>query len=313
MAELNTYGDLKKIIKAISLKQKGEKIGNIALGTVMGLIPGAEAAKTTFDFIKAAISKPDAKKTSTWLDKLDIDDQMSRIVDDTVENGFMQAMAKSIESEADDKSLEPDFNMNAKMVNYLKQQYSGRTVAGIKENMDIKEYIKSLVRELLDEESGTGAIGVGAGPIMTPKAFAKKNQGPNAATKQAQRSGWELAGGIPKNSKMLDYKELWKGKKSAMNESLKDIIKQELLNEVTYSKFKNDVKFRTKSEQLHKAIREVKKKLQEIDRIVEYTSRMKQELSEDGGINYWKATQKNVATISEMVNQLNNKIKNLNQ
>ena len=94
---------------------------------------------------------------------------------------------------------------------------------------------------------------------------------------------------------------------------LNDIIDQELLNEVSYSKFKNEVKFRTKSERLHKAIREVKRKIQEIDRIVEYTSRMKQELSEDGGINYWKATQKNVGQISEMINQLNNKIKNLNQ
>ena len=51
MAELNTYGDLKKVIKAISLKQKGEKIGQVALDTVVGFIPGAEAAKTTFDFI----------------------------------------------------------------------------------------------------------------------------------------------------------------------------------------------------------------------------------------------------------------------
>ena len=176
--------------------------------------------------------------------------------------------------------------------------------------MDIKEYIKSLVRELLDEESTTG----GVPGYLTPMAFSKKGQGPNAATKQAQRSGWKLAGGMPKNSKMLDYKELWKGKKSSMNESLRDIIKQELLNEVTYNKFKKDVKFRTKNEQLHKAIREVKRKLMEIDRIVEYTSRMKQELSEgEEGVKYWKATQKNVATISEMVNQLNNKIKNLQQ
>ena len=36
-------------------------------------------------------------------------------------------------------------------------------------------------------------------------------------------------------------------------------IKEELLNEVTYNKFKNEVKFRTKNEQLHKAIREVKR------------------------------------------------------
>jgi hypothetical protein len=102
-------------------------------------------------------------------------------------------------------------------------------------------------------------------------------------------------------------------KNENMKESLLNIIEKEMINEVTYGKFKKDVKHRTKSEQLHKAIREVKRKLAEIDRIVEYTSRMKQELSEDGGINYWKATQKNVASISEMVNQLNNKIKNLNQ
>jgi hypothetical protein len=270
-----------------------------------------------------------------------------------------------------------------------------------KEDKDIKlkEYIKELVRKGLDEESTSGD----AGAYLTPKAFSPKGQGKNAATTQAVKSGWKLAGGMPKNSKVYDYKELWKGKKSAMNEntdfkigdkvkyenqewevenilsnglirlknlkglpstnvipskieklkesdydkaslkgqasgytaasgyttggikgddyykkesmkeSLINIIEKELINEVTYGKFKKDVKHRTKSEQLHKAIREVKRKLAEIDRIVEYTSRMKQELSEDGGINYWKATQKNVATISEMVNQLNNKIKNLNQ
>jgi hypothetical protein len=98
MAELKTYGDLKKLIKTIKLKQKGEKIisqgKEFALDQVLGLIPGASNAKTAFDFMKAAISKPDTKKTLTWLDKLDIDDDMSAIVDDTVENGFMEAMAK---------------------------------------------------------------------------------------------------------------------------------------------------------------------------------------------------------------------------
>ena len=43
----------------------------------MGLIPGAEVAKSTFDFIKAAILKPDTKKTNTWLDKLDVDEKIS--------------------------------------------------------------------------------------------------------------------------------------------------------------------------------------------------------------------------------------------
>jgi methyl-accepting chemotaxis protein len=120
--------------------------------------------------------------------------------------------------------------------------------------------------------------------------------------------GWTVADlTLPKNSKMFDYKKIYEMK-------LNDIIEQGVLNEVSYGKFKKEVTYRTKSEQLHKAIREVKRKLQEIDRIVEYTSRMKQELSEgEDGIKYWKATQKNVSNISEMVNQLNNKIKNLNQ
>lgn len=131
--ELKTYGDLKKAIKSISLKQKGEKIAGVAADTLADFIPGFGTAKTTFDFIKAAISKPDTKKTKTWLDKLDIDDQTSKIVDDTVENSFMSTIAKSIESQPDDKALEPDFNMNQKLVDYIKDNYKGRTVTGIQE------------------------------------------------------------------------------------------------------------------------------------------------------------------------------------
>jgi hypothetical protein len=150
--ELNTYGDLKKVIKAISLKQKGEKIGDVALGTIVGFIPGADAAKSTFDFIKAAFKKPDTKKTKTWLDKLDIDDEMSAIVDDTVENGFLQTLSKTIESESDTKPLEDDFNMNAKMVTYLKTKYSGRTISGIQENKNKIKMKKNQFKKLIKEE-----------------------------------------------------------------------------------------------------------------------------------------------------------------
>ena len=153
--ELNTYGDLKKVIKAISLRQKGEKLGNIALGTLIGFIPGAEAAKTTFEFIRAAMSKPDTRKTKTWLDKLDIDDEMSAIVDDTVENGFMQTMSNTIESKPDNQPLESDFNMNAEMVEYLRGKYEGRTVAGIQENKINKmnkTQLKQIIREMLLQE-----------------------------------------------------------------------------------------------------------------------------------------------------------------
>jgi hypothetical protein len=143
MAELNTYGDLKKAIKTIQLKQKGEKIGNVAVDVVLNNIPGLGAAKTTFDFIKAAFSKPDTKKTKTWLDKIDVDDEVSAIVDDTVENNFLKTMAQMFDSEQDDKPLEQDFNMNQKLVDYLEDKYEGRTVTGIKE-FEMKDRFQKL-------------------------------------------------------------------------------------------------------------------------------------------------------------------------
>jgi len=154
--ELKTYGDLKKTIKSISLKQKGEKIAGVGLDTLMGLIPGVAQAKTTFDFVKAAIQKPDSKKTNTWLDKLDIDDNMSKIIDNSVENGFMQTMAKTIEEESDSKPLEQDFNMNQKLINYLKTYYGGRTITGITENKmkqsQLKQFIKEEIYKIIETE-----------------------------------------------------------------------------------------------------------------------------------------------------------------
>ena len=175
----------------------------------------------------------------------------------------------------------------------------------------LKSAIKAYAREIMMHEenvTGSGAsFNAGYGEnYATPRAFGKK-KGDNRAVKFLKKMGWTVADlTLPKNSKMFDYKKIYEMK-------LNDMIEQGVLNEVSYGKFKKEVTYRTKSEQLHKAIREVKRKLAEIDRIVEYTSRMKQELSEGEGIKYWKATQKNVANISEMVNQLNNKIKNLNQ
>jgi hypothetical protein len=436
-SQLETYGDLKKLIQVIALKQKGKKIVSqgieFGVDQLLGLFPGASNVKTAFDFFKSAISKPDTKKTNTWLDKLDIDDEMSTIVDDTVENGFMKAMTAAFESKPDTQPLEPNFNMNAEMVNYLKKQYAGRTVAGIRENkiMDIKEYIKDIVREIISEdELEEMSVSGDAGAYSTPYAFRGNKKGENAATKAAISQGFKKAStALPKNSKVVDYVKLFedeyemnqdpktkeftkrvklsdkdketikkaldliakeKNKKLSegnewpeevlsrhkdmkfikqksssdkatyqiidlednnkskdsitfnsvnklkdfaddyikpqggtrsthlgennISENIEEIVKEELIKEGTYSKFKNEVKLRSKNEMLHKAIKEVKRKLMEIDRIVEYTSMMKQELSEgEEGLNYWKATTNNVSRIAEMVNELNLKIQNLQQ
>jgi hypothetical protein len=65
-------------------------------------------------------------------------------------------MAKAIESESDTKPLEDDFNMNAKMVDYLKQTYEGRTVSGIKENNMNKRFkqLAGIKEETTQPEKG---------------------------------------------------------------------------------------------------------------------------------------------------------------
>jgi len=174
--KLDTYGDLKKLIKSITTGQKKDKLidkgKTLAFDQLLGFIPGASNAKTAYDFFRAAISKPDTKKTSTWLDKLDVDDNMSKIIDDTVENGFMATMSKAIENEQDSKPLELDFNMNQKLVNYLKTSYQGRTVTGIKENNMKKELLKKIIKEeiaKLKQEANIPTPATTTSPAAKPK------------------------------------------------------------------------------------------------------------------------------------------------
>lgn len=127
---LQTYGDLKKAVNVIKLKQKGNKLSGKGIEAIIGAIPVIGNAKTVYDLIKAGMEKPDNKKTNTWLDKLDVDDNMSEIIDDTVENGFLEYMVNKINSTPDNTPLDPGFNMNDELAEYLKQKYDNRTVVG---------------------------------------------------------------------------------------------------------------------------------------------------------------------------------------
>ena len=88
-----------------------------------------------------------------------------------------------------------------------------------------------------------------------------------------------------------------------------DYFQRRSLDE-SYSKFKTETKTRGKSDQFHQAVREVRKKVQEINRLFEYVNRLKTELSEgEGGLKYKMHTEKALAKIKEMVSELNQNIK----
>jgi len=97
----------------------------------LGLVPGLSMAKSSADVYKAMFQAPDDKKTNTWLDKMNVDDDLSAIVDDTVENGFLLYMSDKINNEAPTTPLPQDFDINAEMVEYLRGKYNERTIAGV--------------------------------------------------------------------------------------------------------------------------------------------------------------------------------------
>lgn len=79
-----------------------------------------------------------------------------------------------------------------------------------------------------------------------------------------------------------------------------------------YSRFKNETKTRPKADQFHQAVREVKKRVHEIHKVLEYVNRLKEELSEgESDLKYKKHTEEAMTKIKEMVSELNTKIKKL--
>jgi len=135
--QFKTFGELKGAINSIITKKRvgaaagqGVQLGvDFAIDALGSVIPGVSLAKTAFDFFKSVYSATDDKKTDTWLDKLNVDDQFSAIVDDTIENAFLKELTNVIMSKRDDEVIPTNFNINVELQTYLKKTYKQRTVA----------------------------------------------------------------------------------------------------------------------------------------------------------------------------------------
>lgn len=85
----------------------------------------------------------------------------------------------------------------------------------------------------------------------------------------------------------------------------------ETLNE-NYARFRNQTSKRNGPEQLHKAVQEIKKKLYEVNRLLEYTEKLKSEISEiSGEVKYKVHTERALEQITEMIKQTYIKSKKL--
>lgn len=134
--------------------------------------------------------------------------------------------------------------------------------------------------------------------VITPKAFRKPKK-----QHETSKSGHENLPNIDKHFELVKFK-ITDPKKT----------KDEPLNEVRYSQFKTQSKTRAPQEQLHMGVKEIYRKLDEINKLVEFTSRMKTELKGDAEeMNFLKRTHNSLFKINEKIQSINEKIKGLTE
>ena len=93
-----------------------------------------------------------------------------------------------------------------------------------------------------------------------------------------------------------------------------DEYKKFTLNEARYSQFKKKSQFRTPTQQLHMAVREMSRKIDEMSKVVSFTERMRTELkASNEGMTYLNRTREAITRINEKLQDLNNRIKGLTE
>ena len=131
---VKTFGDLKKVLIGIELKRKGKLVGEKAAEYFIGLIPGGSAAlnmakdaKDAFGFLKSLYAADDNFKTQTGLDSLNIDDNISKIVDDNVEVAFLKVLYQDLVKRNDAENI-GDWTATVAIQDYLARTFEKNTV-----------------------------------------------------------------------------------------------------------------------------------------------------------------------------------------
>lgn len=178
----------------------------------------------------------------------------------------------------------------------------------------LKELITKCLYEILEEDGVGGNVSANAGGYLGKFAFKKAPKmkpleeklgvlGPHAFRKtkkqhQTSKAGYEDIPNLDLHLKTV--KEL-EGE-------------PENINEVRYSQFKTQTQTRTPQEQLHMGVKEIQRKLDEINKLVDFATRMKTELKGDAEeINFLKRTHNSLFKINEKIQSINNKIKDLTE
>ena len=132
--EIRTVGDLRAVLNKINLAKKTgnqtKALKDLAIDTALDLT-GVSVARNVFDLVKSLhdpAGKVPPQKTDSPLKGLQVDPEISKIVDDTVEERFLAAISKEIERMSDNAPLD-DVDMTKALQKYISREYDRRSVS----------------------------------------------------------------------------------------------------------------------------------------------------------------------------------------
>ena len=152
----------------------------------------------------------------------------------------------------------------------------------------IRKLVRELIKQELDEANTTASVG---GQYNTPHAFA----GSNKKGKKKGKAGYE--GG---------HTEPTDGTGHFLADDPKLRKTESVVNEGRYHAWRNDDSLSPK-QKIGMAMRETRDNLTELERVVRYNVKLKNELKVDSR-DYWKNTHKALSKISERLVKLANKV-----
>ena len=187
----------------------------------------------------------------------------------------------------------------------------------------LRNYIREIIKQELDEASVTGNIDGGEGPPKTPYAFqGKRKKDKEKENKIATNSTASVGGSYNTPHAFGGSNKKGKGKGKAgytgghddptdgTGHFIADDPKlrktESVVNEGRYHAWRNDETLSPK-QKIGMAMRETRDNLTELERVVRYNVRLKNEMKVDSR-DYWKNTHKALSKISERLVKLANKV-----
>ena len=183
----------------------------------------------------------------------------------------------------------------------------------------LKKYIRELIKQELEEASVTGNLDGCEGPPQTPYAFKKKKKKKDESISEVKfhvktEMGSVLVDASGKGEAVMKVAKALKGGRKGIisvnrvgvSQAKQVDQKIENVTEGKYHDYRNDESL-TPKQKIGMSMREVRDKLNELDKLVKMNVRLKNEV----GVNstsYWKNTHNAMKKISERLVKLANKV-----